>query len=77
MKNQLPNTSLATYFNGWDVALRNYDVFEAESIIQLVRIGEEQLSPETATLMSKAPANLPLTFLSSHQCKLYRGRWLS
>jgi len=50
MKNQQLNNCIITYINGWDVALRNYDVFESESIYDLVSLVSDNMSPELAKL---------------------------
>lgn len=50
MKNQQLNNSIITYIHGWDVALRNYDVFETESIYDLVSLASDNMSPELAKL---------------------------
>ena len=50
MKNQQPNNSRITYFSGWYVAVRNYDVFETESISQLVCVVEDFMPPELAKI---------------------------
>lgn len=62
MKNQQLNNSIITYCNGWDVALHNYDVFETESIIQLVRFSKNQLSPELANLTEYCTHYLTINF---------------
>jgi hypothetical protein len=60
MKNQQQNNAVTTYFDGWDVALRNYDVFETESIIQLVRFSKGQLSPELANISQQNTSYLTI-----------------
>jgi len=62
MKNQQPNNSIITYFNGWDVALRNYDVFETESIIHLVSFSKDQLSPDLTNLNEQNTHYLAINF---------------
>jgi hypothetical protein len=49
MKNDRLNNSSVTYCSGWDVALHNYDVFEIESIKQLVNLSKDSVPPELAS----------------------------
>lgn len=41
MKSSNINNSNVTYFSGWHTALYNYDVFEVESIYQLVNHADD------------------------------------
>jgi hypothetical protein len=49
MKNQQNNT-VTTYIDGWESALRNYDVFETESILRLVNTSKSELPPLLASI---------------------------
>ena len=50
MENQQSNYASLTYFKGWHVALHNYDVFEIESINQLVNTSKECFLPQLSGL---------------------------
>jgi hypothetical protein len=60
MKNQQQNNAVTTYIDGWESALRNYDVFETESIIQLVSSAKGQLSTELANIMQQNTSYLTI-----------------
>ena len=45
MKNQPSKNLILDYFSGWDVALKNYDVFETESILRLVNTAKNEFHP--------------------------------
>lgn len=63
MKNDRLNHSSITYFSGWIVALHNYDVFEIESISQLVNSSEDIIQPQVARQNADY---FPLTLMNSH-----------
>ena len=50
MENQHPNYASLTYCKGWHVALHNFDVFEVESINQLVNTSKDSLLPQLSGL---------------------------
>jgi hypothetical protein len=66
MKNENLKSSSITYFSGWDVALHNYDVFEIESIKQLVNSSREQILPQLAKIREEYTGYFPLTLMNSH-----------
>ena len=66
MKNDHLHNSNSTYFSGWDIALRNYDVFEIESIKQLVNSSKDLILPQFASSSKQSTDYFPLTLMNSH-----------
>ena len=50
MKNQQPQNLILDYFSGWDDSLKNYDVFETESLFTLVTTSKNELPPLLASI---------------------------
>ena len=67
MKNDSLINSSNTYFSGWDVALHNYNVFEVESIKQLVNSSNDIIQPQLAGVSEQSTDYFPLTVMNSHQ----------
>ena len=64
MENQqqiLVNPSLS-YYSGWLIALRNYDVFEIESIPQLINMHNENTSFNESGINNKSKYYLTMNF---------------
>ena len=66
MKNDYLHNSNSTYFSGWDTALRNYDVFEIESIKQLVNSSKDMIQSQFADIGKEGTDYFPLTLMNSH-----------
>ena len=66
MKNDNLKNSSITYFSGWDVALHNYDVFEIESIKQIVNSSREQILPQLTSNREQNTDYFPLTLMNNH-----------
>ena len=69
MKNDQLHNSNSTYFSGWDIALRNYDVCEIESIKQLVNSSRDLIIPQLASTNKQSKDYSPLTFIKSRDNK--------
>ena len=67
MKNDNSINSNNTYFSGWDVAVRNYNVFEVESIKLLVNSSNDIIQPQLAGISEHSTDYFPLTVMNSHQ----------
>ena len=59
MKNQQSKNLILDYFSGWDVALKNYDVFETESILRLVNTSKDEFPPLLMALLTNRQSILP------------------
>lgn len=67
MKNDRFNNSSNTYFSGWDVALHNYNVFEIESIKELVNSSNDIIQRQSAGNNEQSSDYSPLTGMNYHQ----------
>lgn len=66
MKNANLISSSITYFYGWDVALHNYDVFEIESIKQLVNSSKEVTLAQLGNIKERSTDYFSLTLMNNH-----------
>ena len=74
MKNDHLHNSNSTYFSGWDIALRNYDVCEIESIKQLVNSSKDLIIPQLASTSKQSTDYSALTLMNSHSNNFKEGK---
>ena len=66
MKIDALNNATKNYIAGWDVALHNYDVFEIESINQLVNSSKDMIQSQSASIGKEGTDYFPLALMNSH-----------